>query len=73
MTTRSKRSGNRREAGVRNRKVCLYLADDIDEIDAVAEKLGISRSKLLVLAWEIARAEIAAASELPPVLHRKSG
>lgn len=52
-----------------SRKVCLYLGDVAAEIDAAATKLGVSRSQLLVRAWQIAKAEIAAVPELPIPTH----
>ena len=46
-----------------DREVCVYLGEVHDEIDTAAKKLGVSRSRLLVRAWKIARAQIAAEPE----------
>ncbi len=51
-----------------SRKVCLYLGDVAPEVDAASEKLGISRSRLLVRAWELAKARIAAIPGIPSAL-----
>lgn len=50
------------------RKVCLYLGDIAPEVDAASEKLGVSRSRLLVRAWELAKEKIAAIPGIPPAL-----
>lgn len=50
------------------RKVCLYLGEIAPEVDAASEKLGISRSRLLVRAWELAKTKIAAIPGIPPAL-----
>ena len=47
------------------RKVCLYLGDIAAEVDAASTKLGVSRSRLLVRAWELAKARIAAIPGVP--------
>jgi len=51
-----------------SRKVCLYLGDIAAEVDAASEKLGVSRSRLLVRAWGLAKARIAAIPGVPPAL-----
>jgi hypothetical protein len=51
-----------------SRKVCLYLGSIATEVDAASEKLGVSRSRLLVRAWELAKTRIAAIPGVPPAL-----
>jgi hypothetical protein len=65
----SKKHAPKTEAKEPNsRKVCLYLGDIAPEVDAASEKLGISRSRLLVRAWELAKARIAAIPGVPSAL-----
>ena len=48
-----------------SKKVCIYLGEVGEDVEAVAGKRGLTASQLLVRAWRIARAEIAALPSSP--------
>jgi len=48
-----------------SRKVCLYLGDIAQEVEDTAKQRKTSKSKLLVEAWELAKARIAEIPTIP--------